>query len=95
MMALIPYIIPGILTTIAWILLLSPRIGLVNLTLINLLWLQSAPFNVYSIWGMIWVESIHDYPIVFLLMSAAFRSMDPSLEEASMTAGSSTWTTLR
>ena len=30
-MALIPFIIPGILSTIAWILLLSPKIGLINL----------------------------------------------------------------
>ena len=94
-MALIPYIIPGILDTIAWILLLSPKIGLVNLTFMKLFGLSSAPFNVYSMGGMIWVESIHDYPIVFLLMSAAFRSMDPSLEEASMAAGSSTWSTFR
>jgi iron(III) transport system permease protein len=94
-MALIPYIIPGILDTIAWILLLSPKIGLINLTIMNLFGLSSPPFNVYSMPGMIWVESIHDYPIVFLLMSAAFRSMDPSLEEASMAAGSGTWTTFR
>ena len=39
---------------------------------------------------MIWTESIHLYPLVFLLMSAAFRNMDTSLEEAALTAGSST-----
>lgn len=94
-MALIPFLIPGILETIAWIFLLSPRIGLVNVTVMKLFGLESAPFNVYSIWGMIWVEGLSFYPIVFLLMSAAFRSMDPSLEEASMVAGSNTWTTLR
>jgi iron(III) transport system permease protein len=94
-MALIPYIIPGILSTISWILLLSPKIGLINLVIMDLLGLSSAPFNIYTMAGMIWVEAIHNYPIVFLLMSAAFRSMDPSLEEASMASGSSTWTTLR
>ena len=93
--ALVPFLVPGILETIAWIFLLSPRIGLINLVLIELLGLESAPFNIYSMWGMIWVEGLSFYPIVFLLMSAAFRSMDPSLEEASMVAGSNTWTTLR
>jgi iron(III) transport system permease protein len=39
---------------------------------------------------MIWAESIHLYPLVFLLMSASFRNMDTSLEEAALTAGSST-----
>jgi len=89
-MSLIPFIIPGILSTISWILLLSPKIGLINIGIKELLGLESAPFNVYSMWGMIWAESIHLYPLVFLLMSAAFRNMDTSLEEAALTAGSST-----
>ena len=92
-MSLIPFIIPGILSTISWILLLSPKIGLINLAVKGALGLESAPFNVYSMWGMIWAESIHLYPLVFLLMSAAFRNMDTSLEEAALTAGSSTFQT--
>jgi iron(III) transport system permease protein len=92
-MSLIPFIIPGILSTISWILLLSPKIGLINIVVKELLGLEGAPFNVYSMWGMIWTESIHLYPLVFLLMSAAFRNMDTSLEEAALTAGSSTFST--
>jgi len=94
-MALIPFIIPGILSTIAWILLLSPKIGLINLVVKSALGLEAAPFNIYSMGGMIWAEAIHLYPLVFLLMSASFRNMDTSLEEAALTAGSSTFTTLR
>lgn len=94
-MSLIPFIIPGILSTISWILLLSPKIGLINIVVKEALGLEAAPFNVYSMWGMIWAESIHLYPLVFLLMSAAFRNMDTSLEEAAMTAGSSTFETFR
>jgi len=94
-MALIPFIIPGILSTIAWILLLSPKIGLINLALKGILGLESAPFNIYTMGGMVWAEAIHLYPLVFLLMSAAFRNMDTSLEEASLTAGSSTFETFR
>jgi iron(III) transport system permease protein len=92
-MSLIPFIIPGILSTIAWILLLSPKIGLINIAIKELLGLASAPLNIYSMWGMIWAEAIHLYPLVFLLMSAAFRNMDTSLEEAALTAGSSTFAT--
>jgi len=58
-MSLIPFIIPGILSTISWILLLSPKIGLINIVVKGALGLESAPFNVYSMWGMIWAESIH------------------------------------
>jgi iron(III) transport system permease protein len=94
-MSLIPFIIPGILSTISWILLLSPKIGLINIVIRDALGLSAAPFNIYTMWGMIWAESIHLYPLVFLLMSAAFRNMDTSLEEAALTAGSSTFTTFR
>jgi len=92
-MSLIPFIIPGILSTISWILLLSPKIGLINIAVKDVLGLETAPFNVYSMWGMIWPEAIHLYPLVFLLMSAAFRNMDTSLEEAALASGSSTFQT--
>ena len=94
-MSLIPFIIPGILSTIAWIFLLSPRIGLINRSLQLMFGMAEPPFNVYSMGGMVWAEGIHLYPLVFLLMSAAFRNMDTSLEEASLTAGSSTFQTFR
>jgi len=86
--SLIPLIIPGILFTLSWIFLLSPRIGLINQWLMLLLGLSAPPFDVYSMGGMIWVEGLHWSPIVYLMMSAAFRSMDPALEEAALMSGS-------
>jgi iron(III) transport system permease protein len=44
---------------------------------------------------MILVESFLWIPIVFLLMATPFRSMDPALEEAAATAGSSGWQVFR
>ena len=38
---------------------------------------------------MMWVDGIQHAPIAFLLMSAAFKSMDMSLEEAAMMSGAS------
>ena len=40
-------------------------------------------------WGMIWVEGLHYSPMAFLIMTAAFRSMDSSLEESAMMSGAS------
>jgi iron(III) transport system permease protein len=54
-----------------------------------------AVLNIFSIWGMIWVEGLHSSPIVFLLMVAAFRSMDPSLEESALMSGATRLQTLR
>ncbi len=70
-MALIPFIIPGILSTVAWMLLLSPRIGIINKFIMYLFHLEKAPFNIYSLFGMIWAQSVHLYPLVFLMMAAA------------------------
>jgi iron(III) transport system permease protein len=94
-LALATYIIPGVLFTISWILLLSPRIGLLNHLLTAPLGLAEPPLTIYSYWGMIWVASVHLYPLNFLIMSAAFRSMDSSLEEAAWAAGASNFACLR
>jgi iron(III) transport system permease protein len=93
-MSLIPLVIPGILFTVAWILLGSPKIGIVNLVLMKLLGLTDPAFNIYSMWGMIWVDGLHYSPVAFLLMTAAFRAMDPSLEESAMMSGANVFQVL-
>ncbi len=93
-LSLIPLVIPGILFTVAWILLGSPKIGLINLTLMHWFNLQSAPFDIYSMWGMIWVVGLHYSPMAFLLMTAAFRAMDPSLEESATMSGANVFQVL-
>jgi iron(III) transport system permease protein len=92
-MSLIPLIIPGMLFVVAWILLLSPKIGIINLALQDLFHTDYVFFNIYSMWGMIWTQGLHYSPVAFLFMSAAFRSMDPSLEEAALMSGASLWQT--
>ncbi|TMA05481.1 MAG: iron ABC transporter permease, partial [Deltaproteobacteria bacterium] len=44
--AVVPLILPGVLEAIAWIFLLSPKFGYINVALTNLFGLQSPPFNV-------------------------------------------------
>ncbi len=85
-LSIIPLIIPGILFTVAWILLASPKIGIVNLVM-KQFGVDDPLFDIYSLWGMIWVDGLHYSPMAFLLMSAAFRSMDPALEESAMMSG--------
>lgn len=87
--------IPGVVGTIAWIFLLGPRNGVINRLLMNGLGLENPPFDIFSLGGMIWVEGLALSPLTFLLMGAAFRSMDPSLEESATMSGSGTLTTMR
>jgi iron(III) transport system permease protein len=86
-LSIIPLVIPGVLFTIAWILLGSPKIGILNLALQDWFGVEKPLFNVYSLWGMMWVDGLHYSPMAFLLMTAAFRAMDPSLEESATMSG--------
>jgi iron(III) transport system permease protein len=88
-LSIIPLVIPGILFTVAWIMLGSPKIGIINLMLQKTFDTRFVFINVYTMAGMIWVDGLHYSPMAFLLMTAAFRSMDPSLEESALMSGAS------
>lgn len=88
-LSVVPLIIPGILFVTAWIMLASPRIGIINLVLQYAFGTDYVFFDIYTLRGMMWVDGIQHAPIAFLLMSAALRSMDPSLEESASMSGAS------
>ncbi|MCA1644160.1 MAG: iron ABC transporter permease [Chloroflexi bacterium] len=91
------YFFPGLGRILGWVLLASPRTGVVNgaLRLLpGLDQLQQGPFNVYSYAGVIYVSVIgfSAFFVVFLL--PAFRAMDASLEESARMCGASERKTL-
>lgn len=83
---------PGMLQAMAWVLLLSPRIGFVNKLLEPL---GIGPVNIYSLGGMIFVEGLRLVPTAFLMMVPLLRSMDPALEEAAAMSGARPQSTMR
>ena len=97
---LIPMAMPGLLFSIAYVFLLSPRSGVANVFVRALcsglgIEIAEGPINIYSLGGMIFLDGIRGVTTVFLLVVGAFRMMDPALEEASWAAGARNWTTLR
>ena len=82
--AMIPLIIPGILNTVAWALLFAPQTGALNVLLRAV---HLPAFNIYSLAGMVLVQSMHVTPVAFLMGAAAFSNMDSSLEEAAQASG--------
>lgn len=78
---------PGLLHAMAYVLLLSPKIGFINKFLMGLFDLETAPFNIYGLAGMALVEGMRLVPTAFLMMVPLLRNMDPALEEAAATAG--------
>ena len=94
-LSIVPLVIPGIMFTIAWILIGSPKIGIINAMLQGIFSTDKVFVDVYSMLGMIWVDGLHYSPVAFLMMTAAFRSMDPSLEESALMSGASVWQVAR
>ncbi|MEE4314474.1 MAG: iron ABC transporter permease [Desulfofustis sp.] len=92
--SIIPMMIPHILFSVSWALLLNPSNGILNLVLKELFFLDSAPFNIYSLPGMIMVEGLLDLPIAYLIIAPAMAAFDASLEESSRVCGASTAKTI-
>jgi iron(III) transport system permease protein len=84
-LATIPIFIPPFVGAVAWILLAAPRIGAFNYPFRALMGLE--PLNVYTLTGISWVIGIYLAPYVMMIVAAALRSMDPSLEEAAQVSG--------
>jgi iron(III) transport system permease protein len=82
--AMVPLIIPGILNTVAWALLFAPHTGALNVLLRDV---HLPAFDIYSLAGMVLVQSMHVTPVAFLMGTAAFSQMDSSLEEAALASG--------
>jgi iron(III) transport system permease protein len=68
------------------VLLLNPTNGILNQLATSLFGV--ALFNIYGIAGLIFVESLVLSPLAYLIIAAALRGMDPSLEESAKTSGS-------
>jgi len=92
--SIIPMMIPHILFSVSWVLLLNPSNGILNRYLMGLLGLEKALFNIYSMKGMILVEGLLDMPIAYLILAPAMSAFDVSLEESSRACGAGNFRTL-
>lgn len=91
---LMTYMVPPYVGAMAWLRLLNPKVGTLNVLLEDLFGLSGAPFDIYSIGGLVWVLTTFYYPYAFITLSRAMENMDPSLEEASRISGASPLRTL-
>ena len=87
------YVTPGGL--IAWIMLFDPSIGLANVALRQLPFVDQGPFNIFSIQGIIFVNIIGSgISLKVMLLTPAFRNMDAALEDAARVGGASSLRTM-
>jgi iron(III) transport system permease protein len=91
---IIPMMIPHILFSVSWVMLLNPSNGILNLLLRDLFSLEESFLSIYSLPGMIMVEGLLDLPIAYLIIAPAMSSFDVALEESSRVCGADSVRTL-
>ena len=83
------YMIPPYVGAIAWVQLLNPSVGYLNNIFKFIFGLETAPFDIYTFWGLAWVLTLFYSPFAFITISRAMEKMDPTLEEAARVSGAS------
>src|SRR5687767_2933558 len=68
---------PTFLKAMGWVFLLHPRIGVINIFLMQLLGLESAPLNIATLTGIGFVQGITLTPLAYVMVSAAFAKHEP------------------
>jgi len=96
---LLPFVLPALVGTMGWTMLLSPKTGLINILLRGAVnWtgagLTEGPLDIYSYGGMIFIYTIYMIPFTFLLVSAGLENADSQLEEQSRVSGAGVVRTL-
>jgi iron(III) transport system permease protein len=90
--SMLPLFAPPLVAGIAWVILGSPKTGLIN-TMFK--WMElDWRVDFYSMSGLIFVFGVYYAPYVYMFTASALRNMDPSLEEAAEVAGASAFATL-
>ena len=86
----LPYALPSFFAAIAWIQLLGPQ-GYLARIYFQLSGSQTAPWNIYSAGGIVFVLTVHYFILVFITVAGALERMDASLEEAARASGANTY----
>jgi iron(III) transport system permease protein len=92
----VSFFVPLLPVTLSWILLLNPRFGLINRMLMTLPFVTAAPFDIYSVGGILWVHIVaSSVPVMVILLGPAIRQLDASFEEVGRVCGSGPFAVFR
>ena len=91
------FVTPPFLGAVAWELLAAPNSGLLNqlYRAVTGAGNDAVLFDIYTLWGLIFVISCYTFPYVFVLVANALDRVPGDLEDASAMLGGSAWRTAR
>jgi iron(III) transport system permease protein len=89
------FVTPPFLGAIAWEILAAPNSGLLNQWY---RWLYDLPpfvalFDIYTVTGLVFVDTCYAFPFVFVLIANALDRMPGDMEDASAILGAKPWRT--
>ena len=83
--SMLPVVSPPFVLSLS-ILLLFGRTGLITRTILGIY-----DADVYGLWGIVIVQTLTFFPVVYLMLKGLLKNIDPSMEEASRDMGASRW----
>jgi len=81
----LPYYMTPLVGALAWGVILGPKTGLANQ--LGQRFLGHDLADIYSPYGIAWVMALFEGTVAFVMIAAAMKSMDPSLEEGARVLG--------
>jgi iron(III) transport system permease protein len=91
----VAFFLPPLTVTQSWMLLADGHYGLINQFIAAVSGARQGPFNIYSFWGLVWVDVVTGaLTVKVMLLTPAFRYMNSTFEEASHIAGAGTLRTI-
>ncbi len=91
---LLVLILPPLVKDPAWVILFSPKTGLINMMFRDAFGLHANVFNVFSMFGMICVAGVFSAPMAYVIMLTPMEGIDRSLLDASRMSGAKLGRTL-
>jgi len=83
--SMLPVVSPPFVLSLSMILLFG-RSGLITRTLLKIY-----DSSVYGLWGIVIVQTLTFFPVVYLMLKGLLKNIDPSMEEAARDMGASRW----
>ena len=87
------FVIPMLLTSIAYVFLLGKNAGFINVFFRPIL--GGPLYNIYSFSGVVFIAVLHSYPLIFFTTASGLSKMNPELEESARVCGMSPFQVFR
>ena len=83
--SLLPVVSPPFVLSLSMMLIFG-RTGLITRKILGIY-----DSNIYGLWGIVIVQTLTFFPVVYLMLKGLLKNIDPSMEEASRDMGASRW----